>query len=183
MIAILFTGESGSGKDTSADYLYNQIMINTEYNVRRDAFANELKEAVHKFMYNIFYDPPSEDQKDTIIYGIDYEIHYRKLYQVFGTIMRDIDKDIWIKPVVDRCIELNTDVLILSDVRYDAESEALQKIFQKVIVIRLEGRCIEGIPDHSSKYGIKGSQTLDNSGTLDELYKSLDNLMKEVLHT
>ena len=172
------TGRKRHGKDTLGDYLVSN------YGYTKIGFADALKEGCrHIFGFN-------DDQ----LYGNSKEIDDefwkaspRKVLQFVGTdLFRDQlarvlpeDKyDIWVK-VVEKTILQNPDKkYVITDVRFNNELAFIKKY--NGLTIKVQRDTITDIDWHISESYIDELQTnytIKNSGTLEELYKKLENVM------
>lgn len=104
-------GKMGSGKDTVADFLVKK------FSGRKVGFADKLKEIVKEM-----FDVDKEDEKG------------REILQEFGQAMRSIDSNVWVNFVMNNYN--NDETLIISDVRYPNEANAI--IDRGGIVIHLD---------------------------------------------
>jgi len=116
MILVAFTGKMGSGKSTAAKTL-------EEFGFERFSFATKLKELAEDLF--------EMKEKD------------RKLLQDFGSALREIDQDVWVKYLmrkiglcVFRCIEDKQPArIVIDDLRYLNEAHILKQ--NGFILVRL----------------------------------------------
>ena len=185
-------GLIGSGKGTVADRLEQK------HNFRKDSFAKSLKDAVSS-MFNWdreMLEAKTEssrhwrEQPDKFWskrFGKD--VTPRWVLQYFGTeVMRQGMHDaIWI----DSCLaRYNGTPTVIADTRFENEIKTLREAGGKIILVKrgqdpdwftsyVEGNIIPtGI--HSSEYAWAKSDfdyVIKNNGTLEELYKQVDNLI------
>src|SRR5690606_9272653 len=107
--------------------------------------------------------------------GRCYKISPRVAYQLFGTeVMRDYDGVIWLKNV-----DISPENVTISDVRFENEAEFVYanggeviKVFNPRLTEEDGHKSEQGIPSHL--YG----PLIVNDGTLEDLYKKVDNLME-----
>ena len=163
------SGKQRSGKDTVAKYLDNK------YGFIRVSFANPLK----RLAIDYFGLTP----KDVYVRKPD---NVRKFLQELGRLGRSIDKDFWVKKALSKYNE--NELWVVSDVRYKNEAEAVKNL--EGILIRIEAdrdiRLQRGplayendlsetdLDDYSFDYVIQ------NNGSIKELYKKIDKIMKEL---
>lgn len=149
MKIIGFTGKMQHGKTTAgeaASELFNRFLVS------RRPFAESLKEAATNLGWN-----GKKDEKG------------RRLLQLLGTeLCREcIDYDYWVKrwkEKVDQDISNGKEVIIVDDIRFDNEAEAVKEMGGIVIeVIRPEPRSLFKIPNpftlffnttHASESGV-----------------------------
>jgi nucleoside-triphosphatase THEP1 len=95
-------GKMCSGKSTLSTKIVEEF---NDYNFKIDSFAGKI--------YKIAYDLFNMKEKDRI------------LLQNIGSTMRDIDKDVWVKYILNKYND--TDNIIIDDVRYPNEVLSLRK--------------------------------------------------------
>ena len=154
-----------SGKDTVAEHLGRM------HEFEALAFASTLKRVVGMIVNSNPYYP--EFKESLTVLGLTGG----QALQQIGVKLREIDKDIWIK-ALDLSGRLgDSPHIVVTDVRFENEAAEIR---------RLGGVLVEvwrpGLPedDHVSEQEgrrIKWDYTLDNSGTLDELYGRVDNML------
>jgi hypothetical protein len=172
------TGRKRHGKDTLGDYLVSN------YGYTKIGFADALKEGCrHIFGFN-------DDQ----LYGNSKEIDDafwkaspRKVLQYVGTdlfrnqlskVLPEVKDDIWVK-VVEKTILQNPDKkYVITDVRFNNELEFIKKY--NGLTIKVQRDTLNNIDSHISESFIdelKTNYTIKNSGTIEELYEKLENVM------
>lgn len=123
MIIIGISGKKGSGKDTFASLLANELLGKLGLKVTLKAFADNLKKCCaiisNQHEWN-FYSQDCKNKKAGFL-----SMTNRELMQKFGDLTRQIDPDIWIKLALD-INNVNTDVLIITDVRFKNEAKAIK---------------------------------------------------------
>ena len=133
MIIIGINGKKGSGKDTFASLLANELLGKLGLKVTLKAFADNLKKCCaiisNQHEWN-FYSQDCKNKKAGFL-----SMTNRELMQKFGDLTRQIDPDIWIKLALD-INNVNTDVLIITDVRFKNEAKAIKD--KGGILIRIE---------------------------------------------
>ena len=99
----------------------------------------------------------------------------RELMQKFGDLTRQIDPDIWIKLALD-INNVNTDVLIITDVRFKNEAKAIKD--KGGILIRIESdRSSED--NHISEIDLDSYNIFD-FGIINNKDTSLENLKEKI---
>lgn len=206
-----FVGFIGSGKDTAADYLVNF------HGFRRDSFANTLKDAVAAvFGWDRILLEGRTKQAREWREQIDPwwaerlgmpNLTPRWVLQYWGTEVcrQGFHDDIWIASVENK-MRKTTDNIVISDVRFPNEIQAIHNAGGKVVrVVRgADPEWYEDAwnmnqgPKHMSwalskvrieKLGIHASETawigrgidleVDNNGSIDDLYDQIKNLVSE----
>jgi hypothetical protein len=171
------------GKDTAAEYLEKKF----PGKVKRVGFADKLKE-VCMLLFGLSHEQcygPKEVKE-----AIDprYGLSSRAIMQGVGEKMREIFPDIWVDTVFYTTIpayqEEGFDCFVVSDVRYPNEGDKVHKEGGTLVkVLRDAGGVIHGA-QHSSETAMKDYTDFDfiinNNGTFDEYYESLDRLINEI---
>lgn len=152
------SGKIQSGKDTIANYLVNK------YGFIRIGFADKLKEIA----------------KDLFEWNGLKDKNGRTLLQNLGYAMRLINENIWVNYVLNN-LDLNKQYII-SDVRYENEAEILKENGAKLWRIERKLDRNNEADKHLSEidldnYG-KFDIIIDNNGTIEELYKKIDEIMR-----
>lgn len=167
-VKIAFGCEARVGKDTSAAYLAELLdgrrTGSMQYATRILSFAEPL--------YNILYHAQDvcgfERGKD------------RKFLQWVGTEWaRTIKSDVWVNLLIGQVNNMMHRDIIVTDVRFADEFEALKKLgFKMVRLTRTEKS--EHVPTHASETSaldLMWDAIVINDGTLEELYNKLDQLI------
>ena len=134
MKIIGISGKKGSGKDTFAKFLQNQLELSTCKSVRIDSFAANLKYCCALISGQpdyLFYNQDMKDRKAGFL-----NFTNRELMQKFGDLTRSLDKDIWVKSLFNKYLDNPPEYLIISDVRFKNEAEHIKKL--DGILIRIE---------------------------------------------
>jgi dephospho-CoA kinase len=169
------SGKAGSGKDTVAQMLFEKIAggkIITH-------FADNLKNIISKLLRVSYQDLMNpEFKKKTVDLFPQYT--YRTLMQAIGTKFREIDKDFWVKLMMETFKYSDNYTIIIPDVRYKNEAEAIKN--KGGVLIRIN-RDIPEINDHSSETDLdnyKFDYIINNTGTLDDLETKVDTFLKSI---
>jgi hypothetical protein len=111
----------------------------------------------------------------------------RSLLQLIGTELfrNHINKDIWALSLWLRIEKEMSSNWAVTDVRFPNEKEVLSNRFNgKIITIKVsrpgfEGQTVGGIKGHESEaYQIPADYFVYNDGSLENLYKQIDSIMK-----
>jgi len=156
------TGKAGSGKDTLAAYFVEH------HGYVKYALADPLKQELN----HLFGWKPARwedrDWKEKYMYGGKTP---REWAQWLGAFARHVDEDHWIGTLMLRAFdEGNIGRLVISDVRYDNEAEAI--IANNGIVLEVVRPGITPVTEHHSENGVSLElihDSLNNHGTADEL--------------
>lgn len=184
---ITFSGTIGSGKTTCTDYLAKK------YGFATIALADPLKFALKElFMFEdeqLYGNLEQKEAPDPRWFGVSP----RQIMQFVGTdlfrnqmekIMPGINEDffvhrfkLWYEPELNKNPNLK---LIVSDIRFINEADYVTNMGGTVIkLIRLKTTDIHQSETECEK--INGQFEIHNCGTLDDLYKKIDQIMISIL--
>ena len=174
-------GKAGAGKDTVGDYLC------ANYGFKRVAFADPLKEGV-KAMFMLTDEQAYDRVEREKPLELFPEWSPRKLYQYFGTelLRQNFDDDIWIKLLKKSVENIDSDRVIITDMRFPNELKELKSYSNshalKVVRPNHIGLNV-GIANHASEiHDLQGDYILNNDGTIEDLYKTVDIIMEKILN-
>jgi hypothetical protein len=189
-IIIGITGKIGSGKTTISNYLEK------EYAFNQYSFADPIKNMAISFGFKHHEIFGTQEQKLKI--NEHWGISGRHFLQKLGTdIFRDIVPKVipdlnlgesgspWIRAFEIYMLKQNkkTDIVI-GDVRFVNEAESIQKLGGCIIKICDSSLKKDDGTHHASETemdNIHGNFAIYNTGTLDELYDKIDNIIFELL--
>lgn len=172
-------GPAGSGKSTVAAYMAKN------YGAELYAFADPLKEIVGKAF----------DLSDKQLYGsqadketVDprYNVSPRWLFQRIGTqgIREVFGPDVWANLTLERINKVKPELAVIQDVRFRNEA-LLTTLHGRVVKLNRRPGASKADSTHASESEmdlcIKDTHyehEFDNTGTLSDLYKQIDNLMR-----
>ncbi|OFV49736.1 hypothetical protein [Oligella sp. HMSC09E12] len=161
-----FSGKAGSGKDTAESFLRQFKYVKT-------AFADPLKESCI-FKFNLSHnDVYTQEGKKRFV--PEWGLTVREILQKEGTECTKSfwGEDFWCKRWVSTYNELKEqgfENISVTDVRFDAEAEAILALGGKIIEIVREG--VNDKDTHSSEQGLSRhliSHTIPNNRTLADL--------------
>lgn len=153
------SGKIGSGKTTLCKFLKDyaaQVGVNAE----EVSFADPIKHTVASVFGVNIVDCYTQEGKNKKIEGFDITVG--QALQIVGATLRDaIDKDIWVKAAMKAInYQASTNIVIISDVRFPNEVEAIRKAGG--FVVRLVGDPM-GVRANSNRDLTHESETaLDN---------------------
>lgn len=174
-------GRRRCGKDTIANYMCNK------YGFVNKKIAHDLKHVV-QFLFDFTDQQIESDEKD--ICDDHWNIPPRKALQFIGTdmmqyrlqeILPHIGRSFWIKSFIKKNLHNNNQPLVISDLRFPHEYEELKKY--NIFVIRVDRPVLNidiGVDEHLSEKEytqIPADMTVTNDGTLEDLYKKIDNIL------
>lgn len=197
---IAISGLIGSGKDTLADYLVNT------HEYRRDSFANNLKDAICN-MFGWDREMVEGRSKSSRKWREEVDEWWAKrldmphltprwILQHVGTdvIRAHFHDDMWLASLENK-LRKTDDNIVISDVRFKNEVKMLRGLGAICVeVVRgdrpdwythAEANDINKLQElgvHRSEYdwiGTDFDRTLDNNGTTDDLYRQIDQLLKQ----
>ncbi len=176
---ILIAGKKQSGKSTTSDYLYHELVNKYQsLSIEQRALAEPIKTNAMEF----FEWDENKDEKG------------RRLLQEIGDAGRNYDEDIFCRKLENNILDLfPPNIVIIDDWRYQNEAEFFKKEFlYEVTTIRIE-RPMEDKTEtarHKSENSLPTALketlsycddvynfTIFNNGTIEELYKKLDSII------
>ena len=176
-IVFTMTGPANSGKDTVATMIadYVKTLDKKPFSL---AYADYLKVLTAR---NFGYDATDKEGS-------------RHILQEFGTQVRSIEEDFWVRTVWNTIDAFRTmfDVFIVTDVRYENERRPYPwRIGYPIINIyvkndNFESKLGEEERNHESEYLANNPNlekfhfVIDNSGTLEETYEAVKQLVDAV---
>lgn len=124
-VRIAFSGKICSGKTTAANILSERIELRAleagvlfQKTVVRLSVASKVKELAID------------------LFGMDPAKKDRKLLQVLGQKMKEIDSEVWIRALTNQVKQCKDSHIIIDDVRFPNEFDALRKL--NFVIIRLD---------------------------------------------
>lgn len=182
-------GRARSGKDTAAEYLAKRLGL------YKYAFAEPLK----TMLKSVFGDHFHEGDRSGIC--PETGVSYRVMMQTLGTEWgRALNENVWVNLVGKKWAEVlyqrhhadtyraafgqdSAQGMVLSDVRFDSEAEWVRDHGGLIVHVNRGIQPTPGILGHASEKGICPTlidYTVNNGGTLSQLYQNLENLIVKV---
>ena len=138
----------------------------SQYPVRtQDAFG----EVLHDFMWGEY----RKDQDDTLCHTP------RSLLILEGSVKRSVTSDFWVKTVVSIIKANPNNNYVITDVRYRSEMKQLKEEFDDQVKSIRVNRFADSPSDDPSERDLDNfvfDRVIENTGTLEDLYKQADNL-------
>lgn len=164
-------GRKGSGKDTAAD------MLVKDRSYHKMSFADPIKRVV-KIAFRLEDGQLTGEAKEWV--DDRYGISPRQMMQRVGTDLFRVafGEDFWIKSLLDRMRSHPSNRVVVCDVRFRDELEALKGCGAKIIFLR-RGHVEEEKDRHISEQGVDdlaglSDIVIENDGTLHDLQRHLD---------
>jgi len=176
------SGKARSGKNTAAYYIQERLGEDASI----DSFAGNLKRVCMEafgFTANQVYG--NEKLVVDSFWG-NTPVYF--LQKVGTELFRNmIDKDFWCKSLmktVDRVLEYEDNIIIIDDVRFPNEADAIKERGGILIRINREERPDTGRdPNHPSEIALDDYEgfdyIIDNDGTIEELYNKLEVILEQ----
>jgi len=177
-------GTAGSGKDTVAGFLVKL------HGWRRLAFADLLKQAVLELNPTLgtemFVGHPHRLADEVELNGWDAAKQVRgvrDLLQRLGVAMRNVDTNVWVRPVLEQAAR-ETRPVVITDVRFDNEVEAVRALGGYVVRVSRPGTAPPN-EHESEQLALRPATffdlTVDNDGDLDDLAREAGRLHVETV--
>jgi len=165
MIVMICSPMPKCGKDTVADY----IAMNFKF--KKEAFANDVKNIARLVGWN----SKKDDKGRELIIGI-------------GEVAKKYNPTIWVDNVLARISNDIKTNYVISDYRFKVENKLIKRL-NDIIPIVVIGVERDGLPEeqeiikeNQKEYEkLKKNFVIKNNGTVDELYKEVDNIMRKCL--
>lgn len=187
---VLFCGHIGSGKDTAAKYFIEN------HGFSQSKMSGDLHRtgSLKRTVFEIF-DLDLERIEDREYRETPHEnlggATPRKALQYFGHQTRSFYRDVWVNNTIKHIRSLGNDSIVISDIRYLNEYEAIKKMENEKTKVRLVNvhnprldMSLEVYNDPSEEQipviNQKADIILRNDGTLEELNELLEDVYKRV---
>jgi len=174
-------GKAGSGKDTIGDYLVSK------HSFKKIALADPIKRLVkdvfalddHTVYDRVAREQPLDNWPDWTV---------RELLQYIGTELfrENIDDAVWVKSLWYKIQKDKESNYVVTDMRFPNEigffeSNASDDEFMSIKVVRPGCKGNVGLQGHASEaYDLDAKITIDNVGTIEELYNKVDKVLEGI---
>jgi len=180
MRIVAFGNQRQVGKNLAAQLLTTNLQIHyPTLRVKSVGFADKLYfvcSDLFGFPSKSFYEANPQEKERECIFNTDLSV--RRVLELVGTYMREIDPEVWIKRVIPK---EELDILFITDLRFDNEANYLRDNFDTLLVHIIRKT---GLPPCTSDIGISdytGWLEIENNGTkreyndllMQELFKEL----------
>lgn len=177
MKLIGITGKARSGKDTLARFGF------TQYGFTRIAFADPLKLAA-QHIFGLSHEQTWDDDLKEVVIPF-WNMSPRQMFQLLGTesVKGTFGDDTWMKRwILSYSLMRETDDIVVPDVRCDIEADGIRKLGGVIIEVQRGVGLNGSTGDHASERGLSTLPdfTIDNNGTLEELYAAFDAIVGRV---
>lgn len=183
-IIVGIIGKAGAGKDTIGEFLIEH------YAFKNISLADRLKACVQVMFMVDDYTMHNRDAREKPLKDFP-EWSVRKLLQFVGTELfrNNFDQDIWVKLLKKQIRESESNLIVVTDVRFPNEIEGIMEMsnsedvevyFIKVFRDGKDGHDV-GIDNHASeKYDLDGDYIINNNGTILELYDKVSRIINSI---
>jgi len=173
-------GKKRSGKDILANYLCNN------YSFTNEKISEDLKNII-KILFGFTDNQLESNEKEDI--DKSWGVSPRQTMKFIGTeimqykiqeLLPNIKRNFWINSFIKKHIENQTNNIVISDLRFLHEYEALKKY--NIYIIRLERDLENNEDNHISEtefLNIPPDVILSNNGTINDLYNKCDIIFNQ----
>lgn len=166
-------GKARSGKDTVAEIMCRK------HGFVRFAFADPVKLACQQ-IFGLSHEQTWHDDKKEVVIPY-WGMTPRKIFQTLGDCIKpQFGDDVWCKRF-DMAYELvkDSDDVVVTDCRYDAEANLLREQGGVIVEIRRGVGLVGSAGDHASERGLSSlpDYVIENNGTLEELEAKVAELL------
>ena len=172
---IYIVGLSGSGKSTVGEY------IRDKWGFQEIVIGDELKKFTFRMMK--LFGVVDENMSIECLYDVNVKDKYRKYVREIGGICREMwGEDFWCEKAERDDLDFEKDIVI-SDVHYENEIEYFSgSDTMGRLVLRIVRNCEKNSKhDHESeKQNIKADYVIVNDGSIENLYKKVEEIMCKV---
>lgn len=179
---VAFGYRSRSGKDTAANMFAS--IAGKRKTVIRDAFAEDLKDIAYRLYgrYGLrrgeYYNTPEGER----LRGVALPVIGKTPVQIWvelGMKAREIWPDTWLDFVLDRSRLRSDAILVVSDVRFVNEAEAIKR--EGGYCIRVDRSSAKINPSDVYLDNWNFDYVIDNNGSLADLEKRVSKIVEEVV--
>lgn len=169
-LLIGIAGQAGSGKNTIGDYLVQH------HGFLQMAFADPIKECVNN-LFGWDEDQANGELKEEV--DPYWGFSPRKAYQLFGTEFgRALSENIWINILQRKRDALRPLRTVVTDVRFQNEANYIRRNGVLLHVFRDNTKAVNNHVSETPINVTPWDSVISNNGTIDELYQSIETVLK-----
>lgn len=183
-IIIGFGHKRQRGKDTAAAFAHSRL-LQWHLCARLDSFAYSIKEGIGRRVFGFSAAQLYGNLKGEL--DLFWGLTPRDVFQRFGTevVREQFGADIWVKTLRRRAMEDMYTSVVVTDVRFRNEFQALREMGAWLIRVDRDVPYVEGIDDHQSEIDLDGwhgwDMILINDGTPADLEEDIKVLVDTIL--
>ena len=186
VLRVAFSGRSGSGKTTAVDYLsccaitgnYDDRLKNVEYLM----LAQPLKRAAATLFgmeFKVFDDVDTKDKYNEKLGCKPRDVIIalgRLVEEVVGKNNKFIESNPLLHQIAEKCAD-RTKSVVISDMRLPIESQVMKEL--DILRVRIVSNRLPPLPANADRTetGCECDVEIDNSGTIEEFYRKLDEVL------
>lgn len=183
---ILLSGKAGAGKDTVAQYLYD------EYGYEKLSFAEPIRRMLtalmdyqgvsYKHQQRYFNDREFKEAPSNCLGGISPRRAMQTLGSEWGR--EFLGDHFWAYVGVDKAVRCN-DVgyrVVFTDTRFPEEVSVFKDTIATSKWVQVANPRVKKVEEHMSEMGLdhmKSDDILINEGSFEDLYSNIDNMMEK----
>lgn len=184
MKVLAFGHEKGVGKDESAKFAMQYLRFTGRYkNIIKCGFADKMKDICHQLyswadLKDRHYYDQYREEREKILPRIGKTP--RQLWIDVGMGMREIFEDTWVHFLLNA---IRADFVVISDLRFPNEAEAIKAVGGKVIKIdRPSVPHVSDPADDPLLYYTGWSDRIINDGTLGDLNQKVTAIIQDMIN-
>ena len=185
MKIIAFGYKKGVGKNTAGKFLNTFLRLEKpQFKIKHISFAAKLKDIAYQLYgwaglkRGVYYES-HRDEKEIIIPKLGFSP--RDIWIWIGNSMREIYANTWIDFVLHN---IRTDILIITDLRFRNEADAIQKAGGFIVKID-RPNILQGMDPAEVDLDFwplhKWNYVINNTGTLQDLNRIIEKIAKDLL--
>ena len=184
----MINGKKRSGKNFVGNIL-NKYLSEQGYKVKEVSFAEALKEDVAKIL-GITLEQLEQMKEDDVYLESDKDCNtvstIRQILQNYGMMRREENPDIWVEKALPKIFDNDSEVIIITDFRFENEYTYLYNIYSrdihfspnpcKINTIKIENCNLEDNDQHISENDLNDfdfDMIINNDIIFDNEYKAL----------
>ena len=190
----MINGKKRSGKNFVGNLL-NKYLSEQGYKVKEVSFAEALKEDVAKIL-GITLDQLEQMKEDDVYLESDKDCNtvstIRQILQNYGMMRREENNDIWVEKALPKIFDNDSEVIIITDFRFENEYTYLYNIYSrdihfspnpcKINTIKIENYNLEDNDQHISENDLNDfdfDMIINNDIIFENEYKALEYFLEK----